>query len=131
MKFYRTLKAGERLALLIFLLCVGSSFVKCQIKEPLHSTLHKDTIQQQDEIRFMFVTVTEKNGNLVYFYRDSGKLVEVSYMFWDEQSVIKDSAKEQFKGCYGVLYCLQHKYIYWLQRMPCTDSKGSFYFTDH
>lgn len=79
----------------------------------------------------MFVTVTDKNGNTVYFYRTGKKVVEVSMLFWDEQSVLKDGdAKTPFKGCYAALICLKHAYIYWLQRQPCSDSTGSFYFKD-
>lgn len=134
MRFYRTLKTGERIALLIFLLCVGSSFVRCQTQQKkLHSQEHKDTIEQQEEIRFMFITVTAKEDNKIIFYRQGAKLIEASFLFIDKQTVLKDPAAKtfQFTGCFGALICLKHAYIYWLQRMPCTDNTGSFYFSDH
>ena len=101
----------------------------CQV----HSQKHTETIEQQDEIRFMFITVTDKNGDTVYFYREGKKQVEVSMLFWDEQSVLrdKDVTKDyKFKGCYAALICLKHAYIYWLERQPCSDKTGSFYFKE-
>lgn len=103
----------------------------CQEKTEVHSQKHTETIEQQDEIRFMFVTVTDKNGDTVYFYREGKKQVEVSALFWDEQSVLRDpnaSKPYKFKGCYAALICLKHAYIYWLERQPCSNLTGSFYF---
>lgn len=130
------IKAG---VVMIILIILTAWDVKCQApsptprKEPAHATQHKDQVQQEDEIRMMTVNVTDKNGNLVYLYRENGKVVEVTYLFWDEHSIIKDpDAKPpyQFKGCYLMLYCLQHKYIYWLQRAKCVPNGGGFFFSD-
>lgn len=107
---------------------VLASFVKCQ-----HQTKHTDTIEQQDEIRMMFVTVTEKKEDLVFFYRSGKRTIEVSMFFWDEQSVYKDKDAKppyQFKGCFIALLCLKHSYLYWLQRSPCSDDTKGFYFKD-
>ena len=113
------------------------AIVRCQTPTPtpkvLHPQLHKDTIEQQDEIRFMFITVTDKNGDTIYFYRNGKNTVEVSMLFWDEYSIYKDAdakAPYQFKGCFAALICLKHAYIYWLQRQPCSDSTNGFYFKD-
>lgn len=123
--------AGFFIIMLIFL---GMIEVHCQKKEdPLHVTQHTGQIEQEDEIRIMTVTVTEKNGDLVYLYRDTGKLIEVTYLFWDKYSVIKtDEAKPPytFKGCFLMAYCLKHKYIYWLQRTNCTKELRPFFFSD-
>lgn len=126
------------LIIVLATLCVitwSVAVLRCQTpnKEPLHATQHKDMVQQEDEIRMMTVTVTDKNGNLVYMYRENGKVVEVTYLFWDDNSIIKDPSVKppyQFKGCYLMLYCLQHKYIYWLQRAKCTSNRGGFFFSD-
>lgn len=101
--------------------------------EEIHAYKHKDKVQQEDEIRMMSVTVTEKNGDLVYLYRENKKVVEITFLFWDKNSVIKDKdviPTYQFKGCYLMLYCLEHRYIYWLQREACSPNRGGFYFTD-
>lgn len=125
-------KAG---ILMLALIILSAWDVKCQTpkKEIIHATEHTDKIQQEDEIRMMSVVVTEKVGDLVYLYRENNKLIEVTYLFWDKNSVIKDpdaKAPYQFKGCYLMLFCLQHKYIYWLQREKCVPNKGGFFFSD-
>lgn len=106
--------------------------VKCQEKKDLpHGTKHTDTIEQQDEMRFMFITVTDKTNNQIIFYRNGTKQIEVSFLFIDEETIIKDGgAKPPYKytGCWAALICLKHAYIYWLERVPCTDKTGSFYF---
>jgi hypothetical protein len=105
----------------------------CQEKNEVHSQKHTETIEQQDEIRFMFITVTDKNGDIVFYYRESKKQIEISMLFWDEQSVLRDpnaSRPYKFKGCYAALICLKHLYIYWLERQPCSDLTGSFYFKE-
>lgn len=121
------------------ILWVSVALVYCQEAKPtpkrevVHSQKHKETIEQQDEIRFMFITVTDKNADQILFYRTGAKEVQVSFLFWDEQSVYKDpnaKAPYQFKGCFAALICLKHAYIYWLQRQPCSDDTGSFYFKD-
>lgn len=130
------MRVGLALNLIIW---VAVAYAFCQTpsptpkKEIIHATEHTDKIQQEDEIRMMSVVVTEKVGDLVYLYRENNKLIEVTYLFWDKNSVIKDpdaKAPYQFKGCYLMLFCLQHKYIYWLQREKCVPNKGGFFFSD-
>ena len=98
-----------------------------------HPKQHTETIEQQDEIRFMFVTVTDKMDDKVLYYRTGSKLIEISFLFWDKHSVYKDPDVKKpylFKGCFMALTCQKHLYIYWLQRTQCSENTGSFYFND-
>lgn len=111
--------------------------VCCQTPTPtpkvLHSKQHKDTIEQQDEIRFMFITVTDKKDDMILFYRNGKKLIEVSFLFYDEQTIFKTGDAKPpytYTGCFAALICLKHSYIYWLQRQPCSEETGSFFFKD-
>ncbi len=122
------LKSSVWTAILMFVIGLCATLASyCQE----HSKEHKETIEQQDEIRMMFVTVSDKLEDKVLYYRTGAKLIEVSFLFWDKQSVFKDpDAKPpfKFKGCFIALICLKHSYIYWLQRQPCSEDGGSFYF---
>ena len=121
------------IALILFATGVVNCQEKTPNKEPLHVTKHTGQIEQEDKVRLMTVTVTDKNGNLVYLYRDVGKVIEVTYLFWDEDSIVKTGDAKPpfiFKGCFLMAYCEEHKYIYWLQRTNCTKEKGPFVFKD-
>lgn len=138
MKSENRTELGLMWPLVLLLILFAAGITKCQeakasLKKELHTQAHKETIEQQEEVRFMFVTVTGQNADQVLFYRTGKHKVEVSFLFFDEQSVFKDpDAKPpyQFKGCFAALICLKHAYIYWLQRQPCSDSTSSFYFKD-
>lgn len=125
------LKSSVWSAILMALFCLCAAVAShCQTKE-LHSKQHTETIEQQEEIRMMFINVSDKSDDKIVFYRTGKKVIEVSFLFTDEQSIFKDpDAKPpyQYKGCFIALICLKHAYVYWLQRQPCSDSTGSFYF---
>lgn len=119
------MKFAEKIALLFFLLCVGSSFVRCQKveKEVTHFLQHTDPLEWEETGGWMFATVSSRTNNLVYIARAGKHGIEISSLIWDENSRIDDPSKVQFTGCYFFLYCKKHFVIYLMQRAPCIDEK--------
>lgn len=93
-----------------------------------HRTLHKDRLQQEDESGWMFINITARNDDLVYFKREGKHEVKIQSMGWDKDSVIQDTTKRPFEGCYLALYCREHLYIYVIQRQACIDNPGIVLF---
>lgn len=117
------LRVGLALNLILWLAVLT---IYCQEKPQDHPKLHSDNIEQENEGGWAFITVTDKNGDLVFFYRENKKGVQITSMGWDKDSAIKDETKTPFRGCYFMLYCKKHLYIYYLQRHPCSENFGPF-----
>lgn len=125
--------AGFYWPVILALILFATGVVQCQSPTALHLTQHKDSIEQQEEIRLMFITVTGKKDDTVLFYRTGKQLVEVSFLFYDAKTIFKTGDAKppyNYTGCFAALICLKHAYIYWLQRQPCDESGNSFYFKD-
>lgn len=112
--------------LVLVVVMFASIAVRCQE----HRAQHKERIEQEDESGWMFITITEKVGDIVYFYRESKYETRIQKLAWDKESVIQDKTKKQFSGCYLAIFCRKHDYIYVVQRQPCADNPGAIIFKD-
>lgn len=119
------LRIGLALNLILWLAVLT---IYCQEKPQLHLSEHKERMEQEDESGWMFITVTEKVGDLVYFYREGRFQTKITSMGWDKNSVLQDKTKAPFKGCYLALFCRKHLYLYVIQRQPCVDNPGPMIF---
>lgn len=115
------IKVGIGLNLILWVL-VG--YACCQE----HRTQHKDRLSQEDDSGWMFITVTAKEDDLVFYRREGKDLVKLESMGWDKDSVIQDTTKVPFTGCYLAIFCRKHLYLYVLQRQPCTENEGIVIF---
>lgn len=90
-----------------------------------HIKLHTDRDEWEESIGLKFVTITNKDDRLVYFYQTRKLELRQSSLGFDKDTRYDyGNAKKpyEFTGCFVVFYCRKHLMSYFWQRVPCYDN---------